>query len=323
MIDFRYHLVSLVSVFLALAVGIVLGAGPLKGSIGDQLTQRVEALRQDRDALHDQLATANSAVSHRDDYLKKITPELIDGQLTGRSVVVVTLPGVDSGDVSSLVAAVGTAGGRVTGQVSLSSTWADAGSAASREKALTTITTNLPAASTTDVSGSTDEQLNSYLAEALVDTGGGPLARGSAIGKAVIKGLKSADLIGVKGDLAGPAGSAVVMAPALPTTGTQPTPTATTTQSLVALTEVLDSTGGGTVVEGPASSATATGLIALIRKDDDAVKQVSTVDSGSTSMGPPTSVLALHEQIAGGVGQYGFSAGASAPLPGAPATSGS
>ena len=35
MIDFRYHLVSLVSVFLALAVGIVLGAGPLKDTIGD------------------------------------------------------------------------------------------------------------------------------------------------------------------------------------------------------------------------------------------------------------------------------------------------
>ena len=30
MIDFRYHLVSLISVFLALAVGIALGAGPLK-----------------------------------------------------------------------------------------------------------------------------------------------------------------------------------------------------------------------------------------------------------------------------------------------------
>ena len=29
-IDFRYHLVSVVSIFLALAVGIVLGAGPLQ-----------------------------------------------------------------------------------------------------------------------------------------------------------------------------------------------------------------------------------------------------------------------------------------------------
>ncbi|NIS33816.1 MAG: copper transporter, partial [Actinobacteria bacterium] len=29
MIDFRYHLVSIIAVFFALAVGIVLGAGPL------------------------------------------------------------------------------------------------------------------------------------------------------------------------------------------------------------------------------------------------------------------------------------------------------
>ena len=36
MIDFRYHLVSLISVFLALAVGIVLGAGPLREHPGDQ-----------------------------------------------------------------------------------------------------------------------------------------------------------------------------------------------------------------------------------------------------------------------------------------------
>ena len=50
-IDFRYHLVSLVSVFLALAVGIVLGAGPLKESIGDTLTGQVEQLRGEKDAL--------------------------------------------------------------------------------------------------------------------------------------------------------------------------------------------------------------------------------------------------------------------------------
>ena len=41
MIDFRYHLVSIVSIFLALAVGIVLGAGPLQGQIGDTLTAEI------------------------------------------------------------------------------------------------------------------------------------------------------------------------------------------------------------------------------------------------------------------------------------------
>ena len=33
MIDFRYHLVSLIAVFMALAVGVVLGAGPLQGTL--------------------------------------------------------------------------------------------------------------------------------------------------------------------------------------------------------------------------------------------------------------------------------------------------
>ncbi|HUV47611.1 MAG TPA: copper transporter, partial [Actinomycetes bacterium] len=33
MIDFRYHIVSIVAIFMALAVGIVLGSGPLKDDI--------------------------------------------------------------------------------------------------------------------------------------------------------------------------------------------------------------------------------------------------------------------------------------------------
>lgn len=49
MVDFRYHLVSLVSVFLALALGIILGAGPLQNSIGDTLSGQVETLRTSPD----------------------------------------------------------------------------------------------------------------------------------------------------------------------------------------------------------------------------------------------------------------------------------
>ena len=44
MIDFRYHVVSLVSVFLALAVGIVLGAGPLNEGISTGITDQVQQL---------------------------------------------------------------------------------------------------------------------------------------------------------------------------------------------------------------------------------------------------------------------------------------
>ncbi|MBF0972903.1 MAG: copper transporter, partial [Actinomyces graevenitzii] len=40
-IDFRYHLVSLIAVFMALAVGVVLGAGPLQGTLGSALSDQV------------------------------------------------------------------------------------------------------------------------------------------------------------------------------------------------------------------------------------------------------------------------------------------
>ena len=66
MIDFRYHIVSIVSIFLALAVGIVLGAGPLKGELGATLDREVAGLYQDKADLTSQLgeARAASALNH-------------------------------------------------------------------------------------------------------------------------------------------------------------------------------------------------------------------------------------------------------------------
>ena len=40
-ISFRYHIVSIVSVFLALAVGVALGGGPLKGEVDNTLVEQV------------------------------------------------------------------------------------------------------------------------------------------------------------------------------------------------------------------------------------------------------------------------------------------
>ena len=45
MIDFRYHIVSLVAVFLALGVGIVLGSGPLDEQIQGALQTQTNDLR--------------------------------------------------------------------------------------------------------------------------------------------------------------------------------------------------------------------------------------------------------------------------------------
>ena len=69
MIDFRYHIVSLISVFLALAVGIILGAGPLKESIGDTLTGQVDVLRSEKDALRTELDQTQATLTSTDAFV--------------------------------------------------------------------------------------------------------------------------------------------------------------------------------------------------------------------------------------------------------------
>ena len=66
MISFRYHIVSIVSVFLALAVGVALGGGPLKGEVDNTLVDQVKTDRAAKAALEAQItAPAQQQHLHR------------------------------------------------------------------------------------------------------------------------------------------------------------------------------------------------------------------------------------------------------------------
>jgi Copper transport outer membrane protein, MctB len=316
MIDFRYHLVSLVSVFLALAVGIVLGAGPLKESLGSALVTQVSDLRKEKDGLRNDLDTANDAVVHRNDFITAVAPSLINGELTGRSVAVVSLPGVNGDLVGPLADGVTAAGGTVTARVTLNAAWADPAQAPARAKILQELLTKLPTSGTPTTDA--DARLRELLAGALVSSSAGSPQRSTEADATVLDSLRSADLIGIKGDVAGPAGGALVLAPAGPVSSGQVVKTPTDGAVMAAwvdLAGALDADGGGVVVNGPESSATDGGVLAAIRKDDDVKNRVSTVDSGSQPSGVIASVLALREQLTGGNGAYGSGSGVRGPLP--------
>ena len=53
MIDFRYHLVSLIAVFLAIALGIVIGTTALNQPILTDIRGQVSTLEQDKRTLED------------------------------------------------------------------------------------------------------------------------------------------------------------------------------------------------------------------------------------------------------------------------------
>jgi AmiR/NasT family two-component response regulator len=86
-------------------------------------------------------------------------------------------------------------------------------------------------------------------------------------------------------------------------------------EPLVAMDIVAVLRRAGAVVVGPASSATAGGVLAAVRAQQPLATTVSTVDTGGTPMGDVTTVLALREQQLGGAGSYGFGAGSRAVLP--------
>ncbi|MEO6470328.1 MAG: copper transporter, partial [Aeromicrobium sp.] len=111
MITFRYHLVSIAAIFLALAIGIALGSGPLdnaKNLVGNDSTPSASVARSD-------LVSFDAA------YARKTGTSIINGKLRGQSVLIFTLPGARAAQVKGVKSAMTGGGATVTGEVALTS----------------------------------------------------------------------------------------------------------------------------------------------------------------------------------------------------------
>ena len=127
MIDFRYHIVSIVAIFFALGAGVVLGAGPLKGTGSEIVASQAERDRQQLADTRQQLTDLKALDKYRDDYVAKVTAGLTDGKLTGKKIVVVTMPAADNDLTNSIQDELEKAGGQVTTKVALDPKLFDAG----------------------------------------------------------------------------------------------------------------------------------------------------------------------------------------------------
>lgn len=123
MIDFRYHLVSLAAVFIALAVGIVLGAGPLREGISETLDEEVAQLRDERTDLRTQLEATGARADAKDEAVELTGPRAVSGSLTGSRVGVVVLPGADRDQIAQVEDRVQEAGGSVVLRAELDAAW--------------------------------------------------------------------------------------------------------------------------------------------------------------------------------------------------------
>ena len=113
MVDFRYHLVSLVAVFLALACGIVLGAGPLRTAIGDTVSGRNAALTAQNAQLTTERDAAVADEKAATAALDTAGAGLLAGTLPGYRVAVVSLGTVDAGVAKAVDTRLAQAGAQV------------------------------------------------------------------------------------------------------------------------------------------------------------------------------------------------------------------
>ena len=312
-IDFRYHLVSIVSIFLALAVGIVLGAGPLKEDIGNQLTQQTSVLRTEKSQLRTELDAEKRGTAARDTFSAAVAPVIAKGQLTGKIIALVVAPGADADLVKSTTASLVTAGAKVGSTITLTDAWADPAKRTFRN----TLANQLAALVKAPVAANSPDQLAStVLARAILGGTDQSTRRVDPSASAALEGLVAGDLVKVSPDQIVPSSGVVFLGGTVK--GSTQVDTDARLAAYVQLVRSLDAAGTGVVVATATNTTDATlstELVAAVRKDTDAVKVASTVDNVDLPMGETTLVLALAQQYSGGVGQYGLAADAKAIAP--------
>lgn len=309
MIDFRYHLVSIVAIFLALAVGIVLGTNLLQEPAiksAEELTRQLTADKQEQRRQIDELEGRNQA---HEEFITGLTPVLVEGRLPGEQVLLVEAPGANAAYREATEQALAEAGATVTGRLVLLDKFFDPKSAGVLDGLIAQLK---PAEVTLPATAGTYDRAAALLAATVLTTDRAQAGTVNQATSAVIDSLQTGGFIDIDGDPTKRATLAVLYAPDAPYEGDNAESQAA---ALTAVAGGLDAGGKGTVMAGPATSAAPGGAITALRDNAEVAKRVSSVDNADMPEGQVVIVYALREQLSGGAGPYGTGAGASAVQP--------
>ncbi|MBJ8348225.1 copper transporter [Antrihabitans sp. YC2-6] len=310
MISLRQHAISIAAIFLALAVGIVLGSQTIASGMLSGLRSDKDDLQQQADDLQSENNQLNLQLGAADGFDAATAGRVVRGTLDRRTVVLVTTPDVDPGDVDGVARIIEAAGGTVTGKVALSPAFLDP---ASGDRLRTTLTNVIPAGielrtGAVDQGSLGGDLLGSVLL--LNPTTAQPQSTPEELALA-LDTLRGGNFVAY--DEVRPAQLAVVL------TGDSSDPNAG--GAVVArFAGALDGRGAGTVLAGRSGSAEGSGPIAVARSDAGLSSTASTIDNIDRESGRITTALALEEQLAGNTGRYGTGPKATAITVGATPT---
>jgi hypothetical protein len=303
-------------VFLALAVGIVVGTTALNGYVVDSLRASNSKVIHDKRGLEASVRDLRNQVSRREDFVTAVAPEVVAGELADERVLLVTTPGAADSVVKQLTALVTQAGARAVGVLALKNDLLDPGQA----QVVDDVVAGVVPAGVSLPDGTATEKAAVELAAALMHEPGSTSIPSDAAAK-VIGGFQGANLIDLRsapGTKSG-AGQETATLAVIVTGGGSGNPADEVTQqrqrAVLTLARTMDDRSAGAVIVGPVSAAETGGLLAAARSDGPLSDRVSTVDAVDAAFGAVATVLALREQLAGSAGSYGEGPGADAAVP--------
>lgn len=317
MIDFRYHLVSIIAVFLALAIGIVLGSTELQGHTIDVLRSSSDSLKSQLNAVSAERDGYQAQSNAGEQFLQTAEPRLLAGLLTGDRVVIVTEPGASGSVVTGVKQAAGISGATVTGVVALQPKFYDVSGAT--QSSLGVINGQIAGNDGTVLDATANPQTQyqqaaaQLIATAILEKSSLEAGLPTATAQAVLGAYAQGGYLTVTpGTVTDPATLAVLVAPqTAPTDGANDP----ASQVLLAVAQEFATYSAATIVAGSTAGSAQPGSAISVLRSSSVSGSVSSVDNADTTLGQISVVEALASQLAGKKpNSYGIS-GASAVSP--------
>jgi hypothetical protein len=300
-ISLRQHAISLAAVFLALAVGVVLGSGLLSNTMTSGLRDETRNLHNQVNSLNDEKSVLNGKLASANAFDAQMAARMVHDALNGKSMVIFRAPDAQDEDVDAVSKIVGQAGGAVTGTVSLSQEFVDANSA---EKLRSVVNASVLPAGAQLGTKLVDQgsQAGDLLGIALLinrDPAVPPVD--DAQRDTVLAALRDTGFIGYGNQHVGAANAAAVI-----TGGSLSNDAGNQGVSVARFAAALAPHGSGVVLAGRDGSSDGPAAVGVARADATVTPVISTVDDLDAESGRVTAVLGAADLINGGrTGQYG------------------
>ncbi len=306
MVDFRYHLVSIVAVFLALGIGVLMGSAVLGENLVKSLRDDLSNIRATNEDLRSRTLELEDQIESDQDFAIDVQSRLIDGTLSDRRIVLVAFDGTDGDMVDTARGLIGAAGGEVVTTVTILNKAGLRDEPTADQMALILGSSS---SSARELRGQLGEELGMLIGMA-ADQEKAPsdsgrvedlLARLSDDGFVDVQSAQESEPI--------PNGAGVLFI-----AGSGDEPLFRINELIANMSAAAAEQGAPAVIAEPAGSLWS--AVPIVRADDRARALVSSVDTADSVAGQIAMILTLEEVFEGLSGRhYGIGAGAEGTIP--------